>query len=151
MEVTDLLYHLLWAKPFQGVVWTPECEAAFVWLKEALTTAPVLMFLDFERPFYLHTDMLKLAIGVVLSQQTEEGDEQVVAYASQRLSKSECNYMTEWECLSIMFWIKYFHHYQHGSKFHVVMDHATLKWLMDAKEQWGRLAWWAMKLQPYKF
>jgi hypothetical protein len=134
------------------VVWTPECEAAFIQLKEALTTAPVLTFLDFKRPFYLHTDVLKLAIGVVLSQWTEEGDEQVVVYASWWLSKSECNYsMTEWECLSIVFWIEYFHHYLHGSKFHVVMDHAVLKWLMDAKEQWGRLVWWAMKLQPYKF
>jgi hypothetical protein len=50
-----------------------------------------------------------------------------------------------------VFWIEYFHCYLHGSKFHVVMDHAALKWLMDAKEQWGCLAWWAMKLQPYEF
>ncbi len=27
----------------------------------------------------------------------------------------------------------------------------ALKWLMEAKEQCGRLAWWAMKLQPYEF
>jgi hypothetical protein len=110
------------------------------------------MFLDFKRPFYLHTNTLKLAIGVVLSQWTKEGDEWVVVYASQWLSKSKHNYsVTEWECLSIVFWIEYFHHYLHSSKFHVITHHAMLKWLMDAKEQQGRLAWWVMKLQPYEF
>ncbi|ELR23828.1 uncharacterized protein ACA1_335550 [Acanthamoeba castellanii str. Neff] len=139
-------------EPFHGVVWMLECEVAFIQLKEALTMAPVLTFPDFKRPFYLHTNTLKLAIRAVLSQQTEEGDKQVVAYASWWLSKSKHNYsMTEWECLSIMFWIKYFHCYLHGSKFHIVMDHTALKWLMDVKEQCRWLAQWAMKLQPYEF
>jgi hypothetical protein len=69
-EVTEPLYQLLQAKPFHGVVWTLECKAAFIQLKEALTTAPVLTFPDFKRPFYLHTDVSKLAIRAVLSQWT---------------------------------------------------------------------------------
>jgi hypothetical protein len=75
VEVMEPLYQLLQAEPFHSVVWLLECAVAFIQLKEALTMAPVLMFLDFKRPFYLHTNALKLAIGVVLSQQTEEGDE----------------------------------------------------------------------------
>ncbi|ELR15360.1 pol polyprotein [Acanthamoeba castellanii str. Neff] len=151
-----VMHEMAWpvntTKPFHGVVWMLECEVAFIWLKEALTMAPVLTFPDFKRPFYLHTNTLKLAIGAVLSQWTEEGNKQVVAYTNQQLSKSEHNYnVTEWECLSIMFWIEYFHHYLHSSKFHVVTDHTALKWLMDVKEQRGQLAQWAMKLQPYDF
>jgi hypothetical protein len=151
-ELAAPLYQLLCGEPFRGIAWTEECRAAFVALKEALTTVPVLVFPDFKSPFYLHTDASKRAIGAVLSQRTPAGEERVVAYASQQLSKSERNYsVTEWECLSIVYWIEYFHQYLHSSKFHVITDHAALKWLMDAKEQRGRLAWWAMKLQPYEF
>ena len=37
-------------------VWTPECDNAFVNLKQLLTTAPVLTFPKFEVPFMLETD-----------------------------------------------------------------------------------------------
>ena len=67
-EVANPLYQLLQAEPFHGVVWSDACKTAFCRLKEALTTAPVLVFPDFERPFYLHTDTSCLAIGAVLSQ-----------------------------------------------------------------------------------
>jgi hypothetical protein len=151
-EVAEPLYQLLWVEPFQGITWLEECEDAFVKLKEVLTMVPVLVFPDFEAPFYLHTDASKQAIGAVLAQRSVDGGEWVVAYASRQLSKSEWNYsVMEWECLSIVYWIEYFHRYLHGSKFHVITDHAALKWLMEAKEQRGWLAWWAMKLQPYKF
>jgi hypothetical protein len=105
-------------------------------LKAALTSAPVLIFPDFNMPFYLHTNTSKLAIGAVLSQRTMDSDKRMVAYASRRLLKSERNYsVTEWECLSIVYWIEYFHWYLHGSCFHIVTDHVALKWLMEVKEQ----------------
>jgi hypothetical protein len=81
-ELVAPLYQLLCGEPFQGITWTEECGAAFVTLKEALTTAPMLVFPDFELLFYLHTDASKRAIGVVLSQRTPAGEEWVVAYAS---------------------------------------------------------------------
>ncbi len=125
------LYQLLHSELFHGVVWSDKCEMAFTQLKEALTTTPVLIFPDFKAPFYLHTDMSSLAISMVLSQHTEDGSERVMAYASHQLSKSKRNYsMTEWECLSIIYWIKYFHQYLHGSKFHMITNHTALKWLM---------------------
>lgn len=110
VEVAEPLYQLLQAEPFRGVAWSDECEVAFIRLKMALMTAPVLIFPDFEAPFYLHTNASKLAISAVLSQRTPDGDEQVVAYTSRHLLKSERNYsVTEWECLSIVYWIEYFH------------------------------------------
>jgi hypothetical protein len=149
-EVANLLYQLLQNELFHRIIWTNMCERVFTMLKEALTTVPVLIFLDFRSPFYLHTDTLKLAIGAVLSQQTLTRDKHMVAYASHQLLRSKRNYsITEWECLSIIYWIEYFHHYLHSSKFHIITNQATLKWLMDVKEQCSQLAQWAMKLQPY--
>ena len=44
---------------------------------------------------------------------------------------------------------KQFQVYLHGYKFTVITDHASLSWLQNLKEPEGRLARWALKLQPY--
>jgi hypothetical protein len=63
-------------------IWSPKCEIAFVLLKQALTTAPILAFPDYSRPFELYTDASHVTIGAVLSQRDDENHERVVAYAS---------------------------------------------------------------------
>jgi len=37
-------------------VWTETCQQAMNTLKEKLTTAPILQYPDFEKPFILYTD-----------------------------------------------------------------------------------------------
>ena len=37
-------------------VWSESCQEAFSQLKELLTSPPVLAYLDFLKPFVLHTD-----------------------------------------------------------------------------------------------
>lgn len=96
--IATLLYVLLQGEPFHWIQWLPECKTVFSMLKTALTTALVLVFPNFEALFFLYTNTSKAEIGAVLSQKDGEGHEQVVAYTSWCLSKSECNYsMTEWE------------------------------------------------------
>lgn len=63
-------------------VWTADCPEAFEALKCALTTAPVLAYPEFDRPFTLY--------GAILSQESM----QVIAYYSRQLSKAEWNYST---------------------------------------------------------
>jgi hypothetical protein len=41
-------------------------------LKTALTTAPILVFLDFTQTFYLTTDTSKTAVACILPQYQEE-------------------------------------------------------------------------------
>ncbi|GBG88254.1 hypothetical protein CBR_g46820 [Chara braunii] len=48
--------------------WTPLHEDAFHALKKAVTCAPVLHLLDFDRPFILTTDASGFVVGAVLSQ-----------------------------------------------------------------------------------
>jgi hypothetical protein len=57
-------------------------------VKERLSTAPILQFPHFGREFILTTDASQVAIGAVLSQVGESG-EQPVAFARRRLTPPE--------------------------------------------------------------
>jgi hypothetical protein len=57
--------------------WTPACEASFEELKKRLTTAPILLMPDIEKPFSIYCDASGQGLGCALMQ-----DGCVVAYAS---------------------------------------------------------------------
>ena len=134
-----------------AIDWTSEADQAFIELKKALTSAPVLACPDFKKPFTLHTDASSVGIGSVLTQDIE-GVEHPVAFHSRLLSKTERNYSTtERELLAVLDSIYHFRAYLEGSKFSVVTDHMSLKWLKTLNNPSGRLARWAMQLSCFNF
>lgn len=96
-------------------------------------------------------DASNVGIGAVLSQ-VHQGDERVIAYYSQALSKPERNYCTtRRELLAIVKAIDHFHPYLYGRKFTITTDHASLQWLLNFKNPEGQIARWLDKLQTYDF
>ena len=71
--------------------WKEEHQKAFQQLKDALTSAPVLAFTDFSKPFILETDASQEGLGAILSQKQPDGTQRVVAYASRCLRPTERN------------------------------------------------------------
>ena len=131
--------------------WDDECQEAFEALKGALTSAPVLAMPDDESAFVLDTDASHSAIGAVLSQK-KAGVEHVVAYASRKMSKAECNYSaTRKELLAVVSFIKYFKHFLLGRHFVVRTDHAALQWLWKTPEPVGQQARWVGFLEEFDF
>ena len=63
-------------------VWSKECQLAFDSLKQKLTTAPVLVYPNFERSFVLETNASIKVLGAVLSQKQENNQLHPVAFAS---------------------------------------------------------------------
>lgn len=113
-----------------------------------------MLFLTTRSPssFILDTDASNLGIGAVLSQEQDDGQEQVIAYGSRVLSKAERRYcVTRRELLAVVYFLQHFRPYLLGRHFTLRSDHGSLTWLRNFKEPEGQLAHWLEKLQEYDF
>ena len=139
-------------KKNQVFVWTDAAQKAFDEVKDRLTSAPVLITANFDKPFIISCDACKIGIGGVLAQEDEEGNERPIAYFSHKLNKAQQNYsITELECLAAILSIEHFREYVECHTFRVITDHASLKWLMRQTDLNGRLARWSLNLQRFDF
>ena len=112
--------------------WTDSREAAMTTLEEKLTTAPVLAFPSFDRPFTVETDASISGVGAVLMQYQEDQKLHPVAYASRSLSAAERNYsITELETLAVVWALSRFHPYLYGQSVTVVTDHAAVRAILE--------------------
>lgn len=136
----------------KSIKFTPEAHESFNKIKIALTSAPILAMPDFSKEFQVQSDASDKAIGAVLTQIQNEC-EVVIAYMSQKLSPTQEKYsVTEKECLALILAIEKWRGYLEGAPhFTAITDHASLQWLQNLKDPAGRLARWALRLQPYKF
>ena len=127
-------------------------QKSFETLKQALTTAPVLAYPDFSKPFLVATDASSPAVGAVLSQLDENRREHPIYYASRSLNEAEKNYSTyEREGLAIVFALKKFRHYLLCEKFKLFMDHDALKYVINNRDTHGRIARWISIFSEYDF
>ena len=74
--------------------WNEQCQTAFDTVKHLLTSAPILSYPLLQgQPFVLDCDSSNVGAGAVLSQ-LQNGEEKVISYFSQCLSRSERQYCT---------------------------------------------------------
>ena len=71
-------------------LWGPKHQEAFESLKGAMTTAPVLGYADYTKPFILEMDASHDGLSAILSQE-QDGKSGVLVFASQGLRPSEKN------------------------------------------------------------
>ncbi|XP_073962916.1 uncharacterized protein [Choristoneura fumiferana] len=129
--------------------WEEDQISAFAKLRELLVSSPVLAQADHTKPYTIKSDASSYALGAVLVQGEGES-EHPIEYASRLLTKPERNYSTtEREALAVVWAVNKFRGYIEGGKITVMTDHQALRWLMSLKSPTGRLARWALLLQPY--
>ena len=132
--------------------WTDRMQAAFERLKDALTTAPVLVYPDYSKQFIVSTDASSIAVGAVLSQKDDNGREHPIHYASRSLNSAEKNYSAfERETLGVVFALKKFRHYLIAQKFTLFTDHEALKYALNMKDPHGRIARWMSLFAEFDF
>ena len=144
---TSCLYQLTGAKA--EFKWDTKHNQAFEFLKQKLTSVPVLAFPNKDDTFVLDTDASDFAIGGVLSQ-IQNGVEKVVCYGSAVLAPAQRKYCTtRKELLAVVKFCRQFRHYLLGRKFLLRTDHNSLTWLMRFRTIEGQLARWIEELSQY--
>ena len=108
----------------------------------ALTSAPVLAYPNYEKPFLLETDAFLKDLGAVLSQE----DDDVISYASRTLKpykKSMCNYSSaKLELLALKWSVcEKFRDYLIGSKFTVLTDNNPLTYVCTSHLGMSQIRW----------
>ncbi|KAK3553387.1 hypothetical protein QTP70_003551 [Hemibagrus guttatus] len=153
-SVTSPLTNLLRNKP-KTLVWTPAATHAFQMLKQAFTTAPLLVHPDPELPFIVEVDASTTRVGAVLSQQ--QGNPRKLhpcAFFSRKLNPAEVNYdIGNRELLAVKLALEEWRHWLEGAKhpFTVLTDHKNLEYLWAAKRLNPRQARWALFFTRFKF
>ena len=134
------------------VYWGSEQQEAFETLQMICTESPILVYVDFKAPFVLHTDASGDGLGAVLYQ-VQDGQKRVIAYASQRLSRSERNYpVHKLEYLALKWAITdKFYEYLYGSEFQVYMDNSPLTYVLTMAMLDPTVHRWVGALSNYTF
>ncbi len=148
--IASPIYALM--KADSDLVWTPECEAAFVRLKAALTSAPVLSYPDIQSDgFVLDCDASDTGLGVVLSQ-VQHGQERLLGYYSKLLSDSERNYcVTKREFLAVVKGVQNFRPYLYGQRFLIRTDNAAVSHMLHLTDSQPQIQRWQLFLSQFKF
>ena len=115
--------------------WTTEHLESFNKLKEALTSAPVLAYPNYDKPFILEMEASLKGLGAVLTQEDDEGNYHIILFALVILLKpyehSMRNYSSaKLELLALKWAIcEKFKDYLIGSKFTVLTDNNPLTYV----------------------
>ena len=111
LPLTDLTRTLVAGQPLR---WDNACELAFISLKMALQSTPVLALPVQELPFTIHCDASGYAVGAVLQQDQGHGL-QPIAFMSEKMNAAETRYpVHEQELLAIVTALEKWRHYLEG-------------------------------------
>jgi transposase InsO family protein len=131
--------------------WTNKQHTAFITLKEALITAPVLRLPNFNLTFIVVTDASMIAVGGVIMQNDGEG-ERPIAYESRKLNDAESRYpVHEQELLAIIVCLRTWRCYLEGMTFIIRTDHKSLEHIPTQKHLSRRMVRWVEYLQQFNF
>ncbi|GKB93002.1 putative reverse transcriptase domain-containing protein [Tanacetum coccineum] len=110
--------------------WGEKVEAAFKLLKQKLCSALILALPKGSENLMVYCNASHKGLGAVLMQKKK-----VIAYASRQLKVHEKNYTThDLELGAVVFALKMWRHYLHGTKCVVFTDHKSLQHILDQKE-----------------
>jgi hypothetical protein len=108
-------------------IWEEPQKVAFITLKNALASLPVLRLFDHSQPVVVSVDASPIGIGAVLLQSG-----QPVAYSSTSLTETQKRYFQiEKELLAIQFGLLRFKQYVYGQTVVVETDHKPLVGLLE--------------------
>ncbi|EUC59397.1 Transposon Tf2-1 polyprotein, partial [Rhizoctonia solani AG-3 Rhs1AP] len=134
--------------------WTDNKEKAFLDIKRAICSEPVLRHPDPEKPYFLGTDASGVAMGAVLSQRQGGGRLHPVGFMSKSFTDAEKNYDThDKELLAIIKALEHWRIFLEGTEkpITVFTDHRNLEYWQKSRNFNRRHARWHLLLANFSF
>lgn len=129
-----------------------ECSKAFISLRDALVSAPVLAIYNSKRETELHTDASSHGFGAVLLQKQDDNKWHPVSYYSRRTTPAESKYHSfELETLAVIYALRRFRVYVEGLPIRIYTDCHSLTQTLSRKSLNPRIARWALELENYEY
>ncbi|MBW0570248.1 hypothetical protein O181_109963 [Austropuccinia psidii MF-1] len=127
---------------------------AFESLRQALTTAPLLLIPDFKLPFKLHIDASGEGLGSSLHQVQIINDKPVegpICFISRQIKPTESRYgASQMECLCLVWALEKLNYFLEGCVFEVITDCTTVKSLLNIKKPNRNMLRWQIVIQEYR-
>lgn len=124
-----LLYDL--TKKDTPFIWSETQQSVFDSLKSAFTSQPILAIWAADRPTHMEVDASGFATGGVILQKCEDTLWHLIAYRSQSMTETKCNYeIYNHEMLAIIEAFKEWRHFLEGlpEPFEIWSDHQNLQY-----------------------
>ncbi|MBW0510348.1 hypothetical protein O181_050063 [Austropuccinia psidii MF-1] len=123
---------------------------AFKYLRQALTTAPLLLMPDFKLAFKLYIDASGEGLGAALHQVQIINDKPVeghICFISRKIKPTEASQM-EFLCL---FWaLEKLNYFLEGCLFELITDCTAFKSLLNMKTPNRHMLRWQIAIQEYR-
>ena len=137
---------------------SPDAHETFNRLKAACLQAPILAFLDFNKPFLLETDASGRGLGAVLSQKQADGQYHPIAYASPVMNETEQRYHSNKQEFIALKWVvtEQFHEYlspyrKNRNKFVGHTNNNPLTYIFSSANLDAAGQRWVARLASYNF
>ena len=115
--------------------WTPECQEAFVKIKEVLMSDLFLTHYNPDPDIIVASDASSYSTWACILLKMLDGSHKPVDHASWSLLPAEKNYSQIEESLGIIFAVTKFHWYIHGRHFTLQTDHKPLLNIFGSKKR----------------
>jgi len=116
--------------------WSEEATKSFLYLKNALISAPILKYFDPNKKIVIEVDASDFAVGGILSQINVNNIMHPVAYFSRKLTNAELNYeIYNKDMLAIITAFKEWRAYLEGAQYQITVltDHKNLEYFLTTK------------------
>ncbi|MBW0494102.1 hypothetical protein O181_033817 [Austropuccinia psidii MF-1] len=127
---------------------------AFEYLRQALTTAPLLPIPDFKLPVKRYIDASGDGLGAALNQVQIINDKPVegpICFISRKMKPTEARYgASQMECLCLVWALEKLNYFLEGFAFELIKDCTAIKSLLKMKTPNRHMLIWQIAIQEYR-
>ncbi|KAK9943690.1 hypothetical protein M0R45_009291 [Rubus argutus] len=137
-------------KQNEKFVWSSKCEEAYGKVKELVMRLPTMKAPIPSIPLKIYLASTATAIGALLAQEGNPGEEQSICYVSRQLQGAETRYpKTERLCLALVYAEQRLRHYFLAHKLHLMVKTDLVRYLLTKPVLSGCLARWLLQLSEF--